>query len=1181
MQFLADCHDGQPATAILWWGSPANSGEGSYLPYEFCIASYECIVDRARFTEDKTARHEVSVTAGMLGQLLYRRQRGDATENLERAIGLLRYAAEQAAADDDILGRASFQQSWANALIRTEAAERVEEALAVTAAALEGWAKDDEPELWGLIMNARGNAFVKLTEAGRPGLMQEAIDCYSAALTAFSKERSPRRWGIAMYGLAGSHLQRAEHGHPAEYDLAIRCLESAGEVRTREQDPFRWALSQHQLGQCYLRRASPHRSSDLARAAEYFTSALDVFIPELHLMNWCAAKIALGRALLELFNLRRTFDYLEQAEQALTDALVTPADAQRIEAHELLADISLHASGRNIGSYDEVLSHRYRALDMCARDDNPAQWAERAAFVGIALVLRPYADSAEDIERGIQYLRDARDALPGNGDPRLRARILSFLGAAYSNRAFGERKSNLSQAEQYCESALELVTMERDGETWATVQLNLGECLAKTDRSIFTEEQEVHRLDRALACFNAALQVYTRETSPAMWADLKKVTGQAYLNIGRGRRNADAIPHLRDASMMYRKLGAITDMGEVHVMLSEAFLGHDDRRSAVSAMFVRRLVPAETAPFLYGQASEGLGNARSAQGRWEDAGLAYRDAVRTRRRLLEAAVMPRQRQQIRDGFRPNLAEKTALAFARAADHAADQDRQQYLLRAAVEILDEGRAADLMVALGRQEIGLREIKSRHPELHERYETSIAEVNASQRADRLHTKMGFRNPDTEFVAERWLADRAAATTAWAEFDAVRTQIRRRTGIDVTSDPMTVDDAASLLGPGKAVACMIMDDERCLTLHVRGDGVVEALWSVFPAEEFFWLSHWLLNQASFAVMARLTPGMDPVGKLRVAMDATLPAAGRDLIRTLAGRLVATGAKSIYMIPCGLLSILPLHACTYIGSGGEETALADEFDVTYLPALSFLHGNGRKNGSRSANLIAVSNPLPHPEPLLFATAQRERISEVAASAGVPVVVLDGGAATRTKVLQTVSGAKYVDFACHGAIDHMEPLKSGLELAGQQKLTLGDLLDSRVLHGVELATLAFCQSSLTTGNPFTDEPVSLAAGFLEAGARVVLGTTWLIDDMATALLVSRFYQYYLTGDPALPSGALPPSTALRRAQAWLRELTLADVADLVAGASGHEQGPGEPLHHSIRPFNHPIYWASFIVLGS
>jgi CHAT domain-containing protein len=142
--------------------------------------------------------------------------------------------------------------------------------------------------------------------------------------------------------------------------------------------------------------------------------------------------------------------------------------------------------------------------------------------------------------------------------------------------------------------------------------------------------------------------------------------------------------------------------------------------------------------------------------------------------------------------------------------------------------------------------------------------------------------------------------------------------------------------------------------------------------------------------------------------------------------------------------------------------------------------------------------------------------------------------------------------------------LESGLTLS-DGPLVLRDVLDSDLMRRVRLVTLTSCQSGAAPGNPFNDEPMSFATGFLVAGAAAVLGTLWLVDDLATALLSGRFYHYHLVDGLPLPQ-------ALGRAQRWLRELTAAGLA----AELGEEST--DPVHELIHPFEHPLYWASFVL---
>ena len=100
------------------------------------------------------------------------------------------------------------------------------------------------------------------------------------------------------------------------------------------------------------------------------------------------------------------------------------------------------------------------------------------------------------------------------------------------------------------------------------------------------------------------------------------------------------------------------------------------------------------------------------------------------------------------------------------------------------------------------------------------------------------------------------------------------------------------------------------------------------------------------------------------------------------------------------------------------------------------------------------------------------------------------------------------------------------------------------------------------------------------------------MDDKATALLMTRFYQNLL-GQRGGLTGPLPKAEALDEAKRWLRELT----ADQVGGElAALERGPVRPLAKvegpgpvdpssapgpsGVRPYAHPYYWASFVLIG-
>ncbi|MCB9128975.1 MAG: CHAT domain-containing protein [Ardenticatenales bacterium] len=193
---------------------------------------------------------------------------------------------------------------------------------------------------------------------------------------------------------------------------------------------------------------------------------------------------------------------------------------------------------------------------------------------------------------------------------------------------------------------------------------------------------------------------------------------------------------------------------------------------------------------------------------------------------------------------------------------------------------------------------------------------------------------------------------------------------------------------------------------------------------------------------------------------------------------------------------------------------------------------------------------------------------------------------------------ATVAHFACHGQFRADAPLESSLLLSGEG-LTVQKLLNDRDgrLAKLRLAVLSACQTAITDIQNVPDEMVGLPAGFLQAGVPAVVGTLWSVADLSTALLMVRFHELRI-GD------GLSSATALRRAQQWLRDLTLEGLATYLAAHKAlldaqragagrrmaitlynqgqdflieEEEKQHQPNH---QPFADPYFWAGFAYYG-
>jgi CHAT domain-containing protein len=219
---------------------------------------------------------------------------------------------------------------------------------------------------------------------------------------------------------------------------------------------------------------------------------------------------------------------------------------------------------------------------------------------------------------------------------------------------------------------------------------------------------------------------------------------------------------------------------------------------------------------------------------------------------------------------------------------------------------------------------------------------------------------------------------------------------------------------------------------------------------------------------------------------------------------------------------------------------------------------------------------------------------------------LLDKANAVPDVVLAGLKGKTYWHFATHGVFDWKDAQQTGLLMKDNARLTVGALFEARAGLGTpRLVVLSACETGLYDADRNPGEFVGLPAAFLQLGAGGVIASLWQVDDLATALLMSKFYD--LNFDKGLA-----PSAALKQAKAWLRNATRRELIayakavskrahaqqtqlpDLVAALRTGRRSAGSRFrgiwdvlglgggHKSAtaKPFAHPYYWSGFVYTG-
>jgi tetratricopeptide (TPR) repeat protein len=250
---------------------------------------------------------------------------------------------------------------------------------------------------------------------------------------------------------------------------------------------------------------------------------------------------------------------------------------------------------------------------------------------------------------------------------------------------------------------------------------------------------------------------------------------------------------------------------------------------------------------------------------------------------------------------------------------------------------------------------------------------------------------------------------------------------------------------------------------------------------------------------------------------------------------------------------------------------------------------------------------------PLPGARSEVEALARLCESDNRPTRILLGADASEPNLDRlAVSGELgrfgFIHLATHGVIDEDLPTRSAVILTQtglpdplEQALKNKPVFDGRcsvreIQRGwdlkAELVTLSACETALgreAGGEGF----VGFTQALLMSGARSVCLSLWKVDDIATALLMQRFYANLLGVRTGL-SQPLPNAEALAEAKSWLRGLSRDEVAKLAASLSGGEaraksatkRKDGTPAptipagRGDERPYAHPYYWAAFVLVG-
>jgi CHAT domain-containing protein len=293
--------------------------------------------------------------------------------------------------------------------------------------------------------------------------------------------------------------------------------------------------------------------------------------------------------------------------------------------------------------------------------------------------------------------------------------------------------------------------------------------------------------------------------------------------------------------------------------------------------------------------------------------------------------------------------------------------------------------------------------------------------------------------------------------------------------------------------------------------------------------------------------------------------------------GDFLDSTKKQLIIIPDGLLNYIPFETLLYAAPSLNDENIHYNFKILpYLLLKYTIHYNYSASlmlfGTKGADLdnngkvLAFAPtysyklpPNPTPDELRQASI-RTKVKELPGakfelnmlSQFFKGVFVSDSAATESRLKAEMQKARFsiIHLAMHGWVDNDRPEYSCLILTADR-----DTIEDNMLHAYEIPLLDINSDMVVLSACETgfgryergEGVVSLGRGFMLAGANSIAMTLWSINDQATAILMTHFYDKL--------SEHMPKDRALQEAK-----IAYINSADSITA--------------------HPFFWAGFVLIG-
>ncbi len=806
-----------------------------------------------------------------------------------------------------------------------------------------------------------------------------------------------------------------------------------------------------------------------------------------------------GTNLVNLAGLASLSGDFGRADTLYRDALAT-WQAKGMWAEAAPAELGLGQLELRRGDYPAAQTALREALGLYARSGGGAGALTARRTLAEALAAAGDLQGALDLLRTCQRMADSTGA-----GPAVRA------GIALARAELAVQLNTLAEAERRYGEAEQLFRAAGD---------RAGEADARRGHAGLLLAQQEPR--EAEALLTSSLRAQNAAGDGRAAALTRLALGEAAWQRG------DTVAARERLARGARELARLGDpVASAAALGQRASLELEVGRAAVAESLYRAgldRLKGRVAPEISWRLHAGLGLARRAHG---GRGTPVDGAVRELRVAIAELERPSQSLVLPERRSAFLSDKWE-AYSELA--LLEQERRH--ADAAFEASERLRAREMLEMLARGRVGARpgippELVAREQDLRRQ----VAELTG--RLEGPPTRIeSVRGPDLSVAPD---ATREALVRAQETYSEFLLELKERApdhAALIAPLPTTWRDVARQLPPDAAMIEYLLGDSVTLAFVITRDTVSAVTLDLGRRE-----------LARLVEFARGTLGQHPERG-----DSLWQAPMRRLYQGLMAPLeedgLLSGKRRLILIPDGELHYLPFAAL--LTSTRPAHFLVERYELAMAPSASvWLALGARAHAAGGAGVLAFA---PRPEALPGSDREASAIGQ---RLGAETRVLRRLDASEAAFRRDAPGARVLHLATYGVLNQQNPLFSYVELApgggDDGRLEVHEVFGLNLV--ADLVVLSACQTGLASGRladvPPGDDWMGLTRAFLHAGARHVVASLWAVEDLATAVLMERFYDDYgASGDP-------------------VRALAVAQRELLTASRTAH-----------------PFYWAGFTVAG-